>query len=320
MVIDRIVALAKTKAIQPLDVSKLLGVDLLIAGAHLSTLVSKSILKTSFLKLGSSPVYYLPGFERYLLDFVYALNEKDRETVSILKDKKVLRYSDEPALTRVSLKNIRDFAKPLEVTIDGNKEIFFKWFLTDDSEVRSIIENLLSKKSSDGSILKKEEGVEKVKSSTDDNSIKDEVVNVLKKEEVSSKKKEDEIKKQESAIKKGDVSPLKNDTGSKISKKSIVSSEIRSFFEKNKINLLNVLDEKKNFKEYLVNMPTPLGSVKFYCVFLDKSRVGDADISKVVVNSQIKKLPGMLIHSGNLTSKAEELSKKMSEIIVKRLV
>ncbi len=76
----------------------------------LSELSSKKSLKISALKVGGSPLYYVPGHEEKLLQFIQNLNEKDRRTLELLKDSQVLRDAEQDPLTRVSLRQIKDFA------------------------------------------------------------------------------------------------------------------------------------------------------------------------------------------------------------------
>ena len=278
---EKIIGIARLRPIQPADVAKVAGVDTIVAGAILSDLASKKLLKVSNLKVGSSPLYYYPSNPGQLLRFVDYLNEKDKETVDILKEKKIMRPSQESPLIRVSLNNIKDFAIPLEVTIDNNKEIFYKWFLLKDDEVKPLIEQMLGQKK-------------------------------------SSEKRPERVEKQESPVMKEKKLIPKKEEKKFVEK--VKTYNIDGFFEKNKIKVLNILDKKKKSAcEYIIKLPTPVGNVKFFCAVLNKCRVSDADISKVIVKSQMRKLPGLLLYCGQLTNKAQELSKSNSEILIKRL-
>ncbi len=74
----------------PVNVAKHIEQPLLISSAILSELVSSGKLKLSSLKVGSSPVYYVPGQEERVQQFSKNLNEKDRRTFTLLKEKKIL--------------------------------------------------------------------------------------------------------------------------------------------------------------------------------------------------------------------------------------
>ncbi len=367
--IEKIFGVARLRPVQPSDVARVLGVDSIIAGAVLSDLAAKKKLRVSHLKVGSSPLYFLPGNEAQLLQFVNFLNEKDRETVELLKEKRVLRASEQSPLVRVSLSNIKDFAVPLEVSVGGWKEVFYKWFLSGDDEVKGIIRQVLDSKvkssSGEGSVagvtgnsqkvgVVKERVVEKhqdenkedktiqnkVKSSsvggsnkssskngTQTASITSRLNESVEKKIISDKdidKKSDRVVGERTSAQMKNILKKKGGPVVAVAKAAesvgAVKEGISSFFTRNKIEVLNVLSGKrKSHSEYLVRIPTPVGGVKFYCVFLGKSKVSDADISKVVVKSQMRKLPGVLLYSGQLTNKAKELSRSLSELIVKRV-
>lgn len=128
----------------PMEVAKAINTNSLMASAMLADMVSRHLLCISSMKVGSSPLYYLPGQEEKLLQFTRYLNEKDQRTVSLLNNSKLLRESELDPLTRVSLRQIADFAKPLKVTIHEREEIFWKWYLLSNPEaeqqIRLIVE------------------------------------------------------------------------------------------------------------------------------------------------------------------------------------
>lgn len=302
--VDKILSIARLRPVQPSDVAKAVNIDSIVAGAILSDLVSKKILKVSNLKLGSSPLYFVKGNEFHLLNFLSFLNEKDRKTVDLLKENKVLRFSQQNPLVRVSLANIKDFAIPLEVFHNNQKEMFYKWFLLKDDEAKKIIEKIISNFSSESKQQNKNVFVEKK-----------EADKIIKEDVLESKKVNKTVTQSFEVFKKNLVSEKPKELF--VDK---TSKDVDVFFVKNNIKILNVLSaKKKTSKEYVVTLPTPVGDVKFYCVVLTKNRISDADISKVIVKSQLRKLPALLIYSGILTVKAEELSKSVSEILIKRI-
>ncbi len=274
---DKIIGLARLRPVQPTDIARQFGVDLIVAGAYLSTLSSKKLLRITNLKSGSSPFYFYPGNEAQLLDYSKYLNEKDRITFDLLKEKKVLRPSEESPLIRVSLANIKDFAIPLEASHNNSKEIFYKWFLLKDDEAIDIIKKMVDKKEL---AVKKEISVEDIKPE-------------LKTEQIKKK------------IKKPQISQSNN-------------SDFISFFKENNIEIIQILNKKQKDVEKIIKLPTKLGLVKFYCRILTKAKVSDSDISKTMINAQLRKLPALLLYSGDLTVKAEELSKKVDDILIKR--
>ncbi len=209
--IEKIMQIVKNKGpVLPSDITKPTGLDTLFAGAHLSQLVDAKKLKITHVKKGGSPFYYLPGQEEQLLDLTSYLTDKEKQIFDQLKKKKVLRDAHLGASDKVVIKTLRDFAMPLNVTVNGNKELFWKFFLTSDSDVREIISDLLSKKE-DKPQIKKIEKVERkqeVKREEPKVEVKEEKKDVKKetpKVEVKEEKKE--VKKEEPKVEEKQPEP-----------------------------------------------------------------------------------------------------------------
>ncbi|MEA3514403.1 MAG: hypothetical protein U9R34_02930 [Nanoarchaeota archaeon] len=186
---DKIIELIRVKGpVIPAQISKEISSDIIITSAYLSELVNHKKLRISKLKVGGgSPLYFLPGQEPKLQDFSDNLNEKDRRAFEHLKEHKVVRDSDLSPLMRVSLREIKDFAKPLEVMLKESKEIFWKWYTLDTNECTDMIRQIL-----DGSIS--ESGQEnKLKETEPEAEAKEK-----DKEEVEETEADDEIKEKES--------------------------------------------------------------------------------------------------------------------------
>ncbi|MBI2152046.1 hypothetical protein HYU21_04935, partial [Candidatus Woesearchaeota archaeon] len=79
----------------PTKVAKTIKTDIIIASAHLSDLAAQKKIRISSLKLGGSPLYYLPGQEEQLYNFAAGnLNPKDMAVLDRLKTEGVLREAD----------------------------------------------------------------------------------------------------------------------------------------------------------------------------------------------------------------------------------
>ncbi|MBN2454733.1 hypothetical protein JXB11_04265, partial [Candidatus Woesearchaeota archaeon] len=63
----------------PSQISGEIGTDILLASAILSELASKKQIRVSKLKVGGTPLYYFPGQEEKLQEFIKYLNGKQRE-------------------------------------------------------------------------------------------------------------------------------------------------------------------------------------------------------------------------------------------------
>src|SRR3989338_2137955 len=144
MIDEQVIRIIATKGpILPAQLAKETGSNTMIAGAVLSKLVSDRKLFISHTKIGGSPVYYLREQAYKLQELYNYLNEKDKKTFEILKSRRIMRDAEQDALTRVSLRQIKDFAVPLEVTLGDKKEIFWKWYMTNDPEATELIRDFL---------------------------------------------------------------------------------------------------------------------------------------------------------------------------------
>ena len=128
----------------PTDISSELNTESYFVSAYLSEMISKKEILISNMKIGSSPLYFLPSQKNMLEHFSSKLNPKDKLAYEELKTKKVLRDSKLTPLLRVSLKNIKDFAIPLEVSFNNKKELFWKFYSIQAQEATELIKQYLS--------------------------------------------------------------------------------------------------------------------------------------------------------------------------------
>lgn len=279
----KVLVLAQHKPILPKDVANALNTNTLLAGAMLSELSGKGLLKVSALKIGGSPLYYIPGNESQLLKYLYVLDEKDKRTVEKLKEKKIIRQTEADPLTRVSLTRIKDFAQPLIVEYEGKQETYYKWFELKEEEAKERIGRTLKPES------KVEEKIERPK------------IEKIEKQKVEPEKIEPE------KIEK----PKKTETP--------FWNTIEKFLTTNNITLTEKKENKKTDYDMIITIPSPVGNLQHYCKARNKKRITDADISGAYVQGQIKKLPVVFLTNGELTKKATEVLKQLKGITVKKL-
>lgn len=272
----------------PLQVAKEIGSNTFFAGAILSQLVDEKKIFLSHTKIGGSPVYYVKGQEWKLQELYRYLNEKDKRTFDLLKQRKLLRDNEQDPLTRVSLRNIRDFAIPLEVIIGDKKEIFWKWYLVPDSEVENLV----------GEYLKTEPKIEQSKTEAKNEEKKEVAEKIVEKKITEFEKKvvQKETKKIEQ--KKEIKSEIKDD----------FLEKIRKFFKDKNIEIIDLKIIKKNSEiDLVVRIPSSVGNLEYYCKAKNKKRVSDADLSAAYVKSQMKKMPVIFVSTGELTKNAKDI-------------
>tara|TARA_Y100000310_G_scaffold338377_1_gene427845 strand:+ start:531 stop:1691 length:1161 start_codon:yes stop_codon:yes gene_type:complete len=128
----------------PAKVAKAIGTEIFLASAHLADLSSQGKVKVSKLKIGGSPLYYLAGQEEKIYNFAAGnLNAKDLNVLNNLKQNKILREADLDLLYKVALRNLKDFAIPLNVRTREGSELFWKWHLLSQEETNTQIANII---------------------------------------------------------------------------------------------------------------------------------------------------------------------------------
>lgn len=301
----------------PIQITKEIGSNTMFAGAILSQLVDEKKAFLTSVKVGGSPVYYVGGQEPRLVEFYKYLNEKDRKTFDILKQKKVIRDSEQSPLIRFSLRAIKDYARPLEVKMDDSTEIFWKWYLVSDSEAETIIKEelkyLLPKEEIPVQKEMPKEEIKEVKTEIR----KEEIKREMPKREEAKKITEfaDEIRAEQSSAGPRKSSAFSREKEEVKKKIRIIDDDFlekaKRFFRGKEIEIIEFKILRKNSEiEFVLKVPSTVGSFEYYCRAKNKKNVSDADLSSTYVQGQLKKMPAILLTTGELSKNAKELMSK----------
>ena len=78
---------------------------------------------------------------------------------------------------------------------------------------------------------------------------------------------------------------------------------------------------KKNSEiDFVVELQTSIGSVKYFCKSKNKKKISDGDIGSALVQAQSKNLPLLFLTKGDLTKKAKEmLGNEFKNIVFKKI-
>ena len=270
----------------PVQIAKEINSNTIIASAHLSESVANKELRISHIKVGTSPLYYLPGQEASLQKFSNHLHEKERKAYELLKNKEILRNNKLEPVIRVALKNINDFAVPLQVNYKENSEIFWRWYLLSNQEAEKLIKAELEEKP----VPRKAEpqGAEEQK-------------------ELVKKIMPGEVQKETKETQKEPAEPL--------------LKLINNYFHQNKIKIINERTIRKNSEaEFIIELPSTVGQLTYYCRAKTKKKINEGDLSAVFITGQSKKLPVLLLTKGELTKKAKKmLEKEFKGMSVKKI-
>ena len=298
---DKILEFVKAKGpVLPVQISKEIGSNILMASAHLAELTASNKLKISTIKVGSSPLYYLAGQEEMLQKYTESMNDKEKKAYDSLQQNRVLRDAEQEPVIRVALRGIKDFAIPLNVNFNNNKEIFWKWHMAGSEEAERLIKQKLeiAEKPIEKKIEEKAE--EKVQEQEIQEKIEERPVQQIQKE-IKPKTKERK--------------PIQKD------KDDIFLKDTIKFFEKNKINVISTEVIKKNSEiDFIVELPSVVGNLQYYCKARNKKRIGDSDLSAAYVKGQFRKLPVLVLSPGELSTKAQEmLAKELNSVTFKKI-
>jgi len=342
----------------PGKISKELSSDTMLIGAILSTLITQGAVRVSTLKIGGTPVYYVPDQESRLEEYMRYLNDKDQKTVLLLKEQKVLLDSSQDPLTRVSLRTVKDFAKTIEVIHGNDKELFWRYFLTSKEEAEDLAKKILAEikiaKETEESAKKELEtrakalSEESAKTGLEEN--EDAGLESSEKAELGAginaepEKKEDTLVLQHAASQAGgeektldakdSVSEEKHAAHHKKTplheKKTARSEESRDIGKENFIEMiqrhllrqnLDIISKEKIKKtEYRMVLKDHSTNEYFYCAAKDKKTITEGDISTAYVFAHTKKMPCIFLMTGTLNKKAEQmLEKEFAGIKVERI-
>ncbi|MBI2101518.1 hypothetical protein HYT53_02805 [Candidatus Woesearchaeota archaeon] len=287
---DKILEIVKAKGpVLPVQVSKEIGSNILMASAHLAELTASGKLKISHIKVGGSPLYYLSGQEEMLQKFTGNMNDKEKKAYDLLSQSTVLRDSEQEPVVRVALREIKDFALPLNVNYNNNKEIFWKWHMTSNDEAEQLIKQKLEIS---------EKPPEK------------------KAEEAKEQKIEE--KQAQKQLKEKSKEPRRYKPRER---EDIFLRDLTRFFERNKVNIVSSETIKKNSEiDFIVEIPSVVGNLQYYCKAKNKKRINDSDLSNAYVKGQLKRLPVIFLSQGELSAKAQEMiGKELSNLTFKKI-
>jgi len=139
---QRVLGLVRANGpVLPVQVSKEVGSNTLFVGAMFSELISNKQIKISHAKVGGSPLYYVDGQESKLEKLYEYLPGKEKEAYTLLKKYRILIDTNQEASIRVALRNLKDFAMPVE----NDGVLFWRWYLISEQDALFLIDGLKPK-------------------------------------------------------------------------------------------------------------------------------------------------------------------------------
>jgi len=304
----------------PIQISKRIKKDSLLTSAFLSELLNEKRIFTSYLRVGSSHLYLLYNQKKELEKFFNYLNPREKDAFISLKEKRILKDSEQEPAIRAALKNLKDFAIPLEKW----GELFWRYFeepLTD-----SLTAPFEKKKQETNKISKLQEikTLSKKAQETESNSTNKEtkIKNISKQVSLDETKKESNLFSLPKPT-RAEISSKRNFFNNplilpEIKKEKIDSpfvSKVKEFLKENTFELIKEMEKKKSSYKCLIRIDSQLGKITFFTLAKDKKTISELDLKKLISDSQRIPLPAFLIYTKKLGKKAEEFIEKYNSIL-----
>jgi hypothetical protein len=294
----------------PIQISKHIKMDSLFTSAFLSELLREHKIKLSHMKVGTSPIYMIPGTEKGMEKYIEYLKGKEKEALNLLKENKFLEDTTQHPAYRIALRQTKDFAIPFKL----NDKIIWRYFTIPAQEY-------LKQKTEE----KKEEPIQEQPKT------KPPISSIPSAKETISKNKDSNIQhtttKPAPIFKKENqyssfINPLatKIETKKEETIKPEFCQKIINMIQKNNWQTIEEIECKKKEYNALIQVNSDLGPIIFKLQAKDKKTVGESDLSKLLGEAQSIPLPALFMSYGEIKKKAQEfLSKYISVIKYKQI-
>lgn len=274
----------------PIAIAKDAGLNTLFTSAFLSELINEGKIKRSNMKIGSSSLYFTKEQEQMLASFSEFLKSKEKEAFNLLKNKKILKDSEQEPSIRVALRAIKDFA----VSFKNDEDVYWKYFLVSDDEIVKIFENLSGPK------VNEEKGmrITAVEPVAETDEIKKELREIIK---------EDTPKK---------IVKRKKSSAKKPSHGEMLLEKIKEFLSKSNVEILSVESIGKDE----ITLRVKEGQEEYLLISFGKKRVSEKEVIKASKKASELNLRYSIVSLGKLPKKTHDminalrLVKKIDEV------
>ena len=287
----------------PVHIAGGTGLSMLFASAFLSELFSEKKIKISNMKVGNSPIYFLPEQEFMLQNFSQFLKSKEKDAFILLKQKKFLKDREQEPAIRVALRSINDFAIPFK----KNEEIFWRYF-TEKEELK-IKEKPKQDREKEGLIQIQTPSKEPEKTLPSED-IKESEEKTLKKPELNvfDKQNTNELDIFEKKQTKSKKKITRKRTSHKKNEKFF--NKVKEYLEKKSIEILDIESFSKNDLILKIKKDDKEKLLMAY----NKKRITEPDLIKAYNKSSEIGLPYMILSLGEPTKKLSNFIKAIKKL------
>lgn len=300
----------------PNEIRHEIGKDNLITSAMLSEMSSNKLVRVSYVKVGGSPLYYIAGQESQLLRFVDHIHKREREALEYLKVEIVVRDEDLEPVQRVAIRELKDFAMPITVTLHDRTELFWKWYLAKNEDISEKVKQLMPKPE-----VKPEAMPEQPQPAAKPEPPAPEAKPEPKPEPQQPKPEARVPEKKE--VQKEPPKPRElakeHAPGKEI--KDRFYQKIRAYCEERGIKIIDATVVRKSAElDLIVQVPSAVGSLTYYAKAKSKKTASDTDLAGALIEAQSRRLPALFLTPGKLAKRAQQkLDRELKGLVVKSI-
>lgn len=282
---EKILSILRTRGPSlPVHISSQIGQSILFTSAFLSELVAEKKIKFSNMKVGSSPVYFIPEQFPKLEKFSEHLKSKEKEAYLLLKEKKFLVDENQEPAIRVALRALKDFAIPFE----HNSKLIWRYFTIPAQDYQ---------KPQDLTVPM----ATKLKIESDEKKHSEQVPQ--KKVEIFDKKEQEKTQQKPNEKKE---TKMKKSSKKKSQKKSSKTSDkffdkIKSTLNQKEIEITDIIGIAKNE----LTLKIKENQNEKILVAFNKKRIAETDIVKAHQKAKESNLPYIILSKGEPTKKIQ---------------
>ncbi len=282
----------------PVHIAREIKSDMLFTSAFLSELVSEKKLKLSKMRVGSSPLYFIPGQENQLEKFIEYLNHKEKEALELLNNKETLKDKDQEPSIRVALRSLRDFAEPFKKTPEG--DIFWRRI----SPKTQIKEKTIKEENEKTKQEKNEEELGILENYTNPESGEE--------KKRSEEENEKELPKETKPIKIKERKKVKRkrSTSSSKTKKEKFFDLVKRSLDKQGIKLIDIV----GFARGRISLIVEHQGKKHFLMAYNKKRINETDIGRASKGAKKHGLPYVVLSKGGPLKRIESLKKDLEKL------
>jgi hypothetical protein len=121
----------------PMQIAKEVGMSSLFISAFLSEMLQERRVKMSHLKVGGTRLYLLPNQDELLENFYTFMNPKEIDAFLLLKERKIIKDSEQDPAMKFALRSISDFAK----SFNFENELYWRYITKSEQTAREELQN-----------------------------------------------------------------------------------------------------------------------------------------------------------------------------------